>query len=275
MSEFSILEKLKRRLPAAPRELIAGIGDDCAIYRQWGSRRDLLVTTDMSLEGVHFRSGADLARVGRKAFARALSDIAAMGGEPRIGFVSLSAPSDAAVDEMYTGILSMAEETGTAIAGGDLARTDRILIDVVLIGDTPRGKALRRDGASAGEYVCISGPLGRAASRDFDDMPSPRLELGRKLRLRATACIDVSDGLAIDLYRLCEASNLSVDLGLIPCFPGATPEQALYGGEDYELLWTQLRRSVDVIGEIQPGPPAVRYRGETLDPLRAHDHFAR
>ena len=205
--------------------------------------------------------------------ARALSDIAAMGGDPKLGFVSLSAPSDSVVESLYTGILEMAAESGTGIAGGDLARTERITIDVMIIGDTPREKALRRDGAAAGDLVYVSGPLGRAASRGYDDMPSPRIDIGRTLRGRASACIDVSDGLAIDLYRLCEASGLSADLDNIPCFPGATVEHALYGGEDYELLWTEAASSRGAIGVLRPGPPAVRYRGETLDPLRAHDHF--
>ncbi len=252
------------------------MGDDCAIIRPPGAKDDLLVTTDMTIEGVHFRPSDPLDFVGRKALARGLSDIAAMGGEPKFGFVSLAAPSEAVIEKLYGGILAIAEETRTTIAGGDLSRSDKIKLDVVVQGSVPRGKALRRDTAQAGDFICVSGPLGRAASRDYVDMPEPRLAYGRKLRNRATACMDRSDGLCIDLYRMCVASGVRAEIVEVPLFEGATLEQGLYGGEDYELLFTlprvPTRRGLFVIGRMAAGEPALTYRGKTIEPV-GHDHF--
>ena len=276
MSEIDLIQRLQRRVPVYSRQLVAGIGDDCAIIRQRGSKTDLLVTTDMTIEGIHFRSNDEPEYVGRKALARALSDIAAMGGEPKFCFVSIGAPSEAVVERLYAGLLPLARETRTTIAGGDLSRADKTMIDIVLHGSVPRGKGLRRDTAQPGNSICLSGPLGRAASRGYRDMPEPRLQYGQNLRRRATACIDVSDGLCIDLYRLCVASGVRASILEVPIFTGATIDQALYGGDDYELLFTlprlPTRRGLLFVGRILAGSPAVTYNGERME-LRGHDHF--
>jgi thiamine-monophosphate kinase len=276
MSELDLIERLRRRVPVYSSQLVAGIGDDCAIVRPRGAKDDILVTTDMMLEGVHFRASDSPEYVGRKALARALSDIAAMGGEPRFCFLSIAAPSEDIVDRLYAGILPLAGETQTTIAGGDVARTDKVMIDVVVQGVVPRGQALRRDTAKPGDFVCVSGLLGRAAARNYVDMPEPRLAYGRRLRARATACIDLSDGLCIDLYRLCVASGVRAVIMDVPLHPEATTEQALYGGEDYELLFTlprlPTRRGLQFVGRIRAGYPQLTYEGQPLEPL-GHDHF--
>jgi thiamine-monophosphate kinase len=276
MSELDFIQRLRSQAPVYSQELIAGIGDDCAIIRQRGAKTDLLVTTDMTIEGVHFRASDEPEYVGRKALARGLSDIAAMGGEPKFCFVSIAAPSEAIVDRLYAGLLPLAEETRTTIAGGDLSRSDKTIVAIVVQGSAPRGRALRRDTAEARNLICVSGPLGRAASRNYVDMPEPRLRYGQNLRERATACIDISDGLSIDLYRLCVASGVRAEIMDVPVFPGATFEQALYGGDDYELLFTlprlSSRRGLFFVGRILAGEPGVTYRGEPLEP-RGHDHF--
>jgi thiamine-monophosphate kinase len=278
MSELDFIQRLRQRVPVYSQELIAGVGDDCAIIRPRGAKADLLVTTDMMIEGVHFRSGDDPEYVGRKALARALSDIAAMGGEPKFCFVSIAAPSQTTIERLYAGILPLAGENQTTVAGGDLSRSETIMIDIVVQGVVPRGEALRRDTARPGHKICCSGPLGRAASRDYVDMPEPRLRYGRNLRHRATACIDISDGLAVDLYRLCVASGVRADIIEVPTYPGATLEQALHGGDDYELLFTlpnpkmPARRGLFIVGRILAGDPAITYCGEPIEPL-GHDHF--
>jgi thiamine-monophosphate kinase len=207
-----------------------------------------------------------------------LSDIAAMGGDPKFGFVSIAAPSEIVIEKLYDGILGLARETRTTIAGGDLSRSDRITLDIVVHGSVPRGKALRRDTARAGDFICVSGPLGRAASRDYIDMPEPRLAYGQRLRNRATACMDLSDGLCIDLYRMCVASGLRADIMDVPLFEGATLEQGLYGGEDYELLFTlprlPTRRGLFFVGRMLKGEPGLTYRREAIQP-GGHDHFER
>ncbi|MGA2039060.1 MAG: thiamine-phosphate kinase [Bryobacteraceae bacterium] len=258
-SEAELTDRL-RRLAVVPRGsgLVAGIGDDCAIFRPPGSREDLLFTTDMLVENTHFRRATHSAGdLGWKALARGLSDIAAMGGESRFCLVSLAlAPwCDAAwVDGFFRGLLKLAGRTGTVLAGGDLSHGSILSCDVVVAGAVPRGAALRRDGARAGDAIYVSGALGASAlgleagrgkawRRHL--RPEPRLALGRFLRetVRATAAMDLSDGLSLDLARLCRASRLSAEIAAPPIWRGATLAQALDGGEDYELLFTAPPRT--------------------------------
>jgi len=278
--------------------MVLGIGDDCAIYRPRGAAEDLLFTTDLLLEDVHFQRATHGAEdVGWKALARGLSDIAAMGGEPRFFLVSLAVAGWAGpqwVDGFYRGLRRLAGRTRVALLGGDLARSKRLACDIVVCGSVPRGQALRRDGARAGDAVYVSGRLGGSAlglaggpgaARRRHLRPEPRLALGRFLRERATAAMDLSDGLSLDLWRLCKASKLSAAIAAPPLFPGATLEQALHGGEDYELLFTarpQARVPAEFegvpltrIGVMRRGRPVeVRLDGALL-PVMGYDHFRR
>ena len=296
MTELELIARIRELAPAGGRgPLVLGIGDDCAIWRPEPGR-DLLFTTDLLLEDVHFRRATHPARaVGRKALARGLSDIAAMGGRARFCLVSLAAPGPRRWhEEFFRGLLELARETGTSLAGGDLARAEKIACDVVVCGSVPRGKALRRDGARPGDRICVTGRLGGSAlglaagkgkawRRHLS--PEPRLAAGALLRTRlgATAAIDLSDGLSIDLHRLCLASGISAEIGEPPLFPGATLAQGLHGGEDYELLFTVPAKGrvpaalagvpVTVIGAAVKGRPGeVRLNGNPLPPL-GYDHF--
>ena len=258
-SETRLTDKL-RRLAAIPpgSPLVAGIGDDCAIFRPRNSREDLLFTTDFLLEDTHFRRATHgAADVGWKALARSLSDIAAMGGTPRFCLVSLAlAPwCDAAwLDAFFRGLLRLARRAGTVLAGGDLSHAAIAACDVVVCGAVPRGTALRREGARAGDAIYVSGALGgsargmalgRGPAWRRHLRPEPRLALGRFLRetVRATAAMDLSDGLSLDLARLAKASGLRAEIAAPPIWPGATLAQALHGGEDYELLFTAPPRA--------------------------------
>ena len=296
--EVELVRRIRRWAGAAPASaLVLGIGDDCAIYRPRGSREDLLFTTDLLIEDVHFRRATHRAEdVGWKCLARGLSDIAAMGGEPRFCLVSLAVAewADARwVDGFYRGLLRLARREKTALAGGDLARAAQVTCDIVVCGAVPRGSALRRDSARAGNAIYVSGALGgsalglaKGAGRAWKRhaRPEPRLALGCFVReqLRATAAMDLSDGLSIDLRRMCEASGLKAKIGIPPIYRGATLEQALHGGEDYELLFTVPARA-NVPMEFE-GLPLTRIgvmrrgAGVTLDgaPLAALglDHFA-
>jgi thiamine-monophosphate kinase len=277
--------------------LVLGIGDDCAIFRPHAGE-DLLLTTDMLIEGRHFVRGTHRpADLGWKALARGLSDIAAMGGTPRFCLVSLALPKwadERFVDGFYRGLLQLARAEGAPLAGGDLARGDRLYCDIVVGGGAPRGGALRRDTARAGDAVYVSGVLGGSAlglARGGGPgwrrhvRPVPRLALGRFLRarLRATAAMDLSDGLSLDLHRLALASGLEAAIEAPPVFPGASLEQALDGGEDYELLFTVSPRTrvpgqfdglpltrIGTIGKGRPG--AVLLAGKPLEAL-GFDHF--
>ena len=240
-----------------------GIGDDAAILRV-PSGHEMLVTTDFSLEGVHFRrEWHPPESVGHRCLARGLSDIAAMGGEPVAAFLSLALPTELPqkwVDGFLRGLTALARKHGVALAGGDTsASPDGILADIIVVGSSPVGKAVRRTGAKPGDSIYVTGELGASAKalaamyenpkkrlspkkhlRHF--FPEPRLALARYLREHkiVTAMIDLSDGLSTDLHHICDESGVgaSISARLIPCAEGASLKQALDGGEDYELLFT-------------------------------------
>ena len=279
MTELELVAKIRRRaalgLPKSPRVKL-GIGDDCAIYRPRPGE-DLLFTSDQMIEDVHFRRDQSPAITGQRALARGLSDIAAMGGDPRFCLVSLAVPAkleDEWTLGFYRGLLQLARRTATALAGGDLAHAEKIYCDVMVSGAVPRGKALLRSGARPGDLLYVSGRLGKA----WDGRIHPRLALGKLLRGVATSCMDVSDGLSLDLHRLCLESGVAAEVDRVPVAPEASLERALHGGEDYELLFTvpphkSRPLGATLIGRIVKGKAgAVSFQGKPLPP-RGYDHF--
>jgi thiamine-monophosphate kinase len=274
--ELALIARLRAKADTLPgRRIRLGIGDDCAILRA-PRGHELLVTTDFSLEGRHFRRAWHTPQsVGHRTLARGLSDIAAMGGRPLAAFLSLALPKVVArdtrwIDGFFEGLLALAVESKTPLAGGDTAEApgDEVLADIVLVGSAPAGRALTRSGAKPGDGIYCTGALGGAAAElaalarapgEFqrantrDDhphlFPQPRLAVGQALvrRRLASACIDVSDGLSTDLAHLCEASGVAAELdaALLPAHPltaALAPAKqmaaVLHGGEDYELLFT-------------------------------------
>ncbi len=278
MNELALVERIRKMAGRSPGTALGGIqlgiGDDCAIYRPKPGE-DLLFTTDQFMEGVHFRPDLPASAVGERALARSLSDIAAMGGEPRFCLVSLAIAerqADKWILAFFRGLLSLARKTGTALAGGDLARSEKVHCDVMVCGAVPRGKGLRRDGARPGDSIWVSGRLGRP----WDRRIRPRLDLARSLRGHASACIDISDGLTLDLHRMCVASGVAAELERVPVARGSTLQRALYGGDDYELLFT-LPKTATLpgairIGTIVRGPARISLDGQPLAP-RGYDHF--
>ncbi len=274
--ELALIQHIRNRATGiSSRGLRLGIGDDCAIL----SRRrgeEIVVTTDFSLEGRHFRRDWHSApSIGHRALARGLSDIAAMGARPLAAFLSLALPQSVASDRIWIdgfldGLLALAKLHAVPLAGGDTAEApgDAVLADIVLLGAAPTGRALRRSGARAGDLLYCTGALGGASAelaevtanpRRFAAatapgehphlFPQPRLAVGQALLRRrlATACIDMSDGLSTDLAHLCAASSVAaeVDAIALPLHPlaqrldpEARMQAALHGGEDYELLFT-------------------------------------
>ena len=275
MNEDSLIARLRGTGLPAGVGLKLAIGDDCAIYRP-RPNEELLFTIDLSIEGVHFKRDTNPEQIGRRAFARSLSDIAAMGGTPRFCLVSLALTKSADekwIGSFYRGLLQLARQYKTALAGGDLSHANQIVCDVMVCGSAARGKALRRDGARPGDVVYVSGPLGGWRHKPE---PQPRLAFGRRLIGKATACMDISDGLSLDLRRLCVASNVAASLDFVPRLEGATIEQALHDGEDYELLFTappKTRVPGIAIGVITKGKPGkIVYQGKPL-PALGYDHF--
>lgn len=270
MSELYLIRAIRRW---SSNDLI---GDDCAILTPPRGRQ-LLVTTDMLVDGVHFTLPThSAAACGWKALARGLSDIAAMGGDPHWCFVSLALTPEADrkwLAAFYRGLGALARRHGVELAGGDLTRSDRLSADICVIGSAPAGRALTRSGARAGDLLYVTGPLGAMAASGYTLRPQPRLDLGLQLRrLRATACMDLSDGLALDLHRLALASSLSASIHDVPIAAGASLDQALQGGEDYELLFTlpPSKRPPDFgirIGSLTDGKPgALRLHDRPLRP---------
>jgi thiamine-monophosphate kinase len=277
VNERELVRRLQAKAGRAPG-LALGIGDDCAIYRP-GAGQELVFTTDLFIEDVHFlRVSTPAEQAGARALARSLSDIAAMGASPRFCLVSLALPSWVNrkwFDGFYRGLLKLARKYKMALAGGDMSHAAKLTCDVMVCGSVAKGKALRRSGAKPGDLIYVSGPLGGWKHKK---QPEPRIELGRKLAGKASAAIDISDGISLDLYRLCAASNVAAKIDRVPpLLPGATAKQALHDGEDYELLYTASPK-VSVpgfkIGSIVRGRAgSVSYMGRPLA-LKGYDHFA-
>jgi thiamine-monophosphate kinase len=297
MLETELIDKIRRLAGRTPlnRQIVAGIGDDCAIIRPCPNQ-DLVFTTDFTIEDRHFKlathSASDL---GYKSLARSLSDLAAMGAEPVFCLVSLAVPaslSSSWAEEFYEALISAASEYKISLAGGDLAQNDRVFVDVMCCGSVPNGGALLRSGAKPGDRIFVTGHLGYSASgfsRQEGEAwlrhkrPVPRIAVGLELRGIATAAIDLSDGLSLDLARLCQESRVGAEVRPpLPVAEGATLEQALHGGEDYELLFTVPMKigippqiagiRISCIGEITAKAGAISYAGSPLEPL-GFDHF--
>jgi thiamine-monophosphate kinase len=274
---LELLRRIRHRVGLAvdgSGALRLGIGDDCALLRTKPDE-EIAITTDLSLEDRHFRlDWHPPESVGHRTIVRGLSDLAAMGARPLAAFLSLGLPPELTrtrgrgkpwIERFYDGLLGVAEAFKTPLAGGDLAATRVAAADIVLIGAVPKGRALLRSGARPGDLIYVTGTLGGAAvglqqlallarngrpvriPRRLEAIlsphlyPEPRIVQGLWLQKRriATAAIDVSDGLSTDLSHLCEESGVAaeVEAEALPIAPGATLEQALHGGENYELLF--------------------------------------
>jgi thiamine-monophosphate kinase len=270
-SEFEVI---RRHFTRPPRHAALGVGDDAALLRARAGT-ELAVSTDMLVAGTHFFADADPRRLGHKALAVNLSDMAAMGALPRWALLSLSLP---AVDASWlrafsAGLLALARAHDVDLVGGDTTRGP-LNICVTIIGETRRGRALRRDGAHAGDDIWVSGRLGDAALAVAHrkrrlrldaaalahcvralDLPQPRVALGRALAGIAHSAIDLSDGLLADLGHICERSRLAAEVRLsaIPrsrmlerfAATQAGREALLAGGDDYELCFTAAPRARD------------------------------
>jgi len=315
LGEFDLIARYFSR-GTDRRDVPLGVGDDAALL-EVPPGHSLVAATDTLVEGRHFLSGAPAESVGHQALAVNLSDLAAMGAQPAWALLSLSLPE---VDEGWlegfsAGLYALADRSGVALVGGDTVRGPRV-VTVAALGFVEHGTALRRSGARPGDLLYVSGWPGESAAglelmtsgarAGTDDglirrylYAEPRLELGRALRGRASAAMDVSDGLLGDLGKLCAASGVGarVDLERLPVSPalaGRYPAREcerliLWGGDDYELLFTVPPGSargleagwagslpLQRIGEVEAagGVRCVR-GGETVEaPGHGYDHFA-
>lgn len=294
LTEDSIVQRIYSHFAAdrtsiAGRAVRVGIGDDAALFQpKYG--HDVILTSDWFLEGTHFqREKHPPDSVGWKCLARAMSDVAAMGGVPRCFLLSLALPRSYTgrwLDAFLSGLRRVSRKFACPLAGGDTTRREEILINVTVVGDIRKGRAVLRSGALADDIVYVSGRLGEAemglrilrSSKRHVRLnspflkkhlyPEPRLELGRWLaetRL-ATSMMDLSDGLSSDLPRLCAASGVgarvegtklpSVQPLKVDRHRGVDSMQlALHGGDDYELLFTVRPNTVNLVPQTIYGVP--------------------
>lgn len=311
--EFQLIRKINRFLGKPPKDVLIGIGDDAAVVRSPGQK--LVLTVDSQIEGTHFiRKYSKPEDIGHKALAVNLSDMAAMGGTPRYALVSLGLTSkltDAFVLSVYRGLNKLARQHGVAIIGGNIARTSGpFFLDVTLVGTVKR-KAVLRSGARKSDLIAVTGDLGAAAAglaclkrgkrnpvTQRHTRPEPKVAIGKRLGESGliTSMIDISDGLASELHHLSEHSKVGFRIlaDQIPIHrntqlagkqAGKDPlKWALYGGEDYELLFTfapkyatDIRKvgvPYTVIGTVT-GTRVEIVQGEKSRPLpkRGWDHF--
>ena len=244
VGERGLIDRLRRRLHRDPSVRV-GIGDDAAVLAQPG-RASLLFASDMLVEGVHFDRRRDPARaIGWKALACNVSDIAAMGGVPRWAVVSLGLPPSTPlrfVDELYAGLERCATRFELSVVGGDTVRAPQVVVDVAILGTVSPGRLALRSGAKAGDVLFVTGRLGGSLAGGRHATFLPRLQEAQTLvrRLRIHAMMDLSDGLASDLWQMSRASRvrLRVEATRIPVSAaGRTVTHALMDGEDFELLF--------------------------------------
>ncbi|HZZ86378.1 MAG TPA: thiamine-phosphate kinase [Anaeromyxobacteraceae bacterium] len=314
MTEFELIRRFTAPAPRGGAGVVLGIGDDCAVLRPPPGEL-LLATVDAVVEGVHFDARFAPADVGWKALAVNLSDLAAMGARPLWALCALAVPAGADPRRLVAvgrGLAACARRHRIALAGGNVTRAAELSLTVTVLGSAPPARVLRRDGARPGDLLLASGTLGDAAlglvpgaARALvlrQRRPAPRLALGRALGGLASACIDLSDGLAQDLGHLCAASGVGarVELERLPrsaayrrAVRGAADPwaPAVSGGEDYELCLAvpearlpaalaaarRARTPLAVIGRLTRGrtvileaPGGARYR----PPRAGHDHLA-
>ncbi len=320
--EFEFINWLRSQKINHTTNLIAGIGDDAAIFSP-SVNQETLISTDLLAEDIHFKldfTSPDL--LGYKTLAVNLSDIAAMGGQARYFLLSIACPKnlpDRFLTELLSGMLTLAETTEVTLIGGDTsASTNKLFLNITILGECPSGKAIRRSGAKAGDEIYLTGQIGgsalglellqqgkRITDKSLTNLeklalfahlkPQPRLNFGKALGLEniATSMIDISDGLSSDLGHICQESNVgaTIDLTLLPIFPSASLNQALNGGEDYELLFTVASKHSAKLREVSklfPDLPVTKIgtitsnldrwliEGERKTPLLAkgYDHFA-
>jgi thiamine-monophosphate kinase len=258
MSEDAVVAALLRNAPTG-RDVIRGPGDDCAVIGTPRAKVWRLLKTDCVIEGVHFHAGETAEKIGWKALARAISDIAAMGGRAQHALITLAISPEEELKRakgIYAGLGKCAAKYGVAIVGGETARSPGpMFISVMLSGEVERHRCVFRSGGEAGDRLFVTGRLGGSlAGRHL--IFEPRDEEGRWLaqRFRIHAMMDLSDGLGADLPRLAQASGcgFQLDEGALPLNPGCTVAEGISDGEDYELLFALAPREAEQLRILWP-----------------------
>jgi thiamine-monophosphate kinase len=263
MNEFELIAKLTHSLPTN-HAVSVGAGDDCAVLDLGVAEKLFLFKTDAVVEGVHFTKATPPEKIGRKALARCLSDIAAMAGTPESALVTLGLPRGfdvAFVEKIYAGMAGIAREHGIAIVGGETTTTPVLLLNIALLGHAPRGRCVLRSGAETGDAIFVTGELGGSlAGRHLDF--EPRLAEARWLgeHFLPHAMIDLSDGLAGDLKHILAASKVGAEL-LTSSLPISRAAK--------ELARSRVRGNADATAESQPHSHECGYESNRKPALLA------
>lgn len=243
LGEFALIDTLKPFVPVS-KTVIKGIGDDAAVL-PYSKSEYLLLTTDMLAEDTHFTRHMAAQGIGHKAMSCSISDIAAMGGRPTFAVVSIGVPKDLPVPfikGVYQGMGRVAQAFNISIVGGDTIKTDKIVINIALLGLVEKKYLVTRDGAKPGDWIFVTGPLGGSFRSGRHLNFTPRGPQARFLveNFKPSAMMDISDGLSGDLNHILKASKVGarLDFDSIPRQKGASLSQALNDGEDFELLFT-------------------------------------
>lgn len=250
IGEKGLIERISKKI-RTDRRVIKGIGDDCAVLEGWGGRYQLFAS-DMLVEGVHFLRSTSPQGIGWKALAVNVSDIAAMGGIPRHAVISLGLPRNTKVsfvDGLYQGLARCANRFSVNLVGGDTNRSGKMVVDVAILGEVEPDRVIYRCGAKPGDALFVTGRLGGAVQSGKHLSFIPRVRearaIGEKFKLHAL--IDLSDGLGLDLTRICEASGVAAQINAasIPRRLGSSLQSAFTEGEDFELLMAVADRDAD------------------------------
>jgi thiamine-monophosphate kinase len=258
LGEFGLIDRIARRLSHRRQGVVIGPGDDCAVV-QYDKRRYQLLTCDMLIEDVDFTKRHDPMLVGRKALAVSVSDIAACSGVPAHAVVSVGLPATTTVryvDKLIAGMNRVCREFNISVVGGDISKSEKLIIDVCMTGYVEKNRLVVRSGARKGDLLLVTGPLGGSRKRR-QFMFTPRVKEARYLTQRpgVHAMIDISDGLIQDLRHILRQSNAGAFLfeQLIPVSSDARGlSGALYDGEDFELLVAVERRLAAKVLKLRP-----------------------
>lgn len=314
MGEFELIQHYFKNAPCAvlTEAISLGIGDDCALIKP-SSNTEIAISTDTLVADIHFPLKGDPFLIGQRALATTVSDLAAMGAKP-LGFtlaITLPEVQEAWLQAFAEGFSLKAQQCGISLIGGDTTKGS-LTIGITVLGEVPVGKALRRDGAKEGDLLCVSGFLGEAAGAlplvlageayDASGLmqqywsPMPQLEIGLALREKATACLDISDGLVADCGHIAKASQvgLVIELAKLKVSPHLqtyySSQQSLQfiltGGDDYQLAFTmprdyfnelsKLYPSIQVIGTVEHGQgvKVVDHNGNVVTLVnKGYQHF--